>query len=340
MRRHYSLTSFISLFVLSLSTSLSISSNSYSQAAPTTPVSSTNASNTLSSAMRDVQALASEKMQGRSLATPGNALAQDYILSRIKELGLKPCGDSYLQGFSYTDRTGTEKKGQNILACQDASNPSSSNNNAKIVVSAHYDHLGVKNGALFFGADDNASGVAGVFAVAKKMQTLKPQHPIVYAFFDGEELGLVGSNAFVKQALIPLDQIAININFDMIARGDKNELYFSGSHQTPSLQPLLTHLNGTQGIKLLFGHDRPEQGQDDWTNQSDQYAFFKAGIPHLYVGVEDHADYHKPSDTFDKINPKFFDGAIAIVQEAVHLIDQALTKNDFRIERKKYDVKK
>jgi Iap family predicted aminopeptidase len=277
-----------------------------------------------SQAMQDLQVLASDKMQGREIASPGSALARDYLLKRIGDLGLKPCGASYVQDFPVS-KSGQTTQGKNILACQYAEEK-----NAKkfLVISAHYDHLGIKNDKIYFGADDNASGVAGVLAVAQSLRGKTTKHNMVYAFFDGEERGLLGAHAFVKQAWIAPKDITANINFDMIARGDKNELFASGTYQNPSLKPILQELNGTQGIKLSFDHDRPEQGSNDWTSQSDHYAFFKADIPHLYFGVEDHADYHKPSDSAEKVNPKFFDGAIEIVQKAVQLIDQKFTRKD------------
>ncbi len=275
-----------------------------------------------SQAMNDLQVLSSEKMQGREPGTAGNRLAQEYIIERLTQLGLKPCKESFFAEFNYRDKRGETQVGKNIVACQ-----LGKTNQAKaIVVSAHYDHLGARAGKIFFGADDNASGVAAVLAIAASMQgkTSAPEHTLVYAFFDGEEIGLLGSNAFVKNETFAKKNIAINLNFDMVARGDKNELYASGSYTNPWLKPLLRHLDGTQGIKLIFGHDCPEEGEGDWTNQSDHYAFFQANIPHLYFGVEDHADYHKTSDRFEKINPKFFDGAIEILSKAVVVIDHAI----------------
>lgn len=286
----------------------------------------------VSQAMQDLQTLASEKMQGREIGSAGSALARDYLLKRIAELGLKPCGASFVQDFP-VNKLSQATQGKNILACQFADEKigeKSKENNTKkfLVISAHYDHLGINNGKTYFGADDNASGVAGVLAVAQSLKGKTSKHHMVYAFFDGEERGLLGAHAFVKQAWIAPKDIAANINFDMIARGDKNELFVSGTYQNPSLKPILQELNGTQGIKLLFDHDRPEQGSNDWTSQSDHYVFYKAGIPHLYFGVEDHADYHKPGDSVEKVNSKFFDGAIEIVQKAVQLIDQKFTRQD------------
>lgn len=293
---------------------------------------STSTVNQVSQAMLDLQMLAGAEMQGRGIGSEGSAKARAYIIKRIEELGLKPCAKDFIAEFSFSDRSGSEKIGQNIVACQQGQ----LNTADVLVVSAHYDHLGIQNQKTYFGADDNASGVAGVLAVASHFKKNVPRNNIAYVFFDGEEIGLRGAQAFVKQQTIASSKIVANINFDMIARGDKNELFASGSYQTPSFKTTLSSLDGTGGIKLKFDHDKPEQGQDDWTNQSDHFAFYNAGVPHLYFGVEDHADYHKPSDTADKVNPVFFNAAIEIVQRAVSAIDKASEQIDFRAERKKY----
>ena len=280
-----------------------------------------------SQAMQDVKYLASEVMQGRDIGSTGNALAREYIIKRITELGLKPCGDNYVHEF----KVNTLKQahvGKNILACQYAKEDPAAK---YLVVSAHYDHIGMINNKIYFGADDNASGVAGVLAVAQSLKDTATKHHIVYAFFDGEERGLLGAHAFVKQGIIARKDMAANLNFDMIARGDKNELFISGTHHNPVFKSLLQDLTtnkAANSIKVLFDHDRPEQGSNDWTSQSDHYAFFKAGIPHLYFGVEDHADYHKPTDTFEKINPLFFDACIDFLKLAVKRIDQQFTSKN------------
>lgn len=281
------------------------------------------AQSTQSEAMQDLQILSGEAMQGREIGTPGSALARDYILKRINELGLKPCTSDYIQEFR-AGKQSPAAQGKNIIACQFSENQSAQ----YLVVSAHYDHLGINNKKIYFGADDNASGVAGVLAVAQSLKNKTMKHHIVYAFFDGEEQGLLGAYAFVKQAWIPRKEISANLNFDMIARGDKNELFVSGTYHHPELKPILQDLNGIQGIRVSFNHDKPDQGTDDWTPQSDHYAFFQAGIPHLYFGVEDHADYHKPTDKFEKVNPQFFNGAIAILQKAVQLVDQQFNREN------------
>jgi Zn-dependent M28 family amino/carboxypeptidase len=122
---------------------------------------------------------------------------------------------------------------------------------------------------------------------------------------------------------LPKDRLAVNINFDMVARGDKGELYVAGTSHTPALKTVLQPVTSRTAIRLLFGHDSGG-GQDDWTSQSDHGAFHSAGIPFLYFGVEDHPDYHRPTDTADKINAKFFYQAAVTILDAVTAIDRAL----------------
>jgi len=115
-------------------------------------------------------------------------------------------------------------------------------------------------------------------------------------------------------------------NLDMISHNERGELYAAGAYRTPALRPLLEQVAARARVRLLLGHDRPEQGHDDWTNQSDQYAFEKAGLPWVYFGVEDHKDYHKPSDKFDSITPAFFVHAVETLLDALKTLDANLDR--------------
>lgn len=283
-------------------------------------------------ALTDVQRLASAEMTGRASDSVGNAIARDYIIQRLKQIGVVPCGPDFVQEFRFQTRSGESKTGRNILACRPGSLEDHAST-AMMVIAAHYDHLGVRDGNIYYGADDNASGVAAVLEIANAMQKTPPRHDVIFILFDAEEVNLGGSRAYTAQAAADLARIGMMMNFDMIARGDKGELYVSGSHQLPVLKTLLAPLDGNQGVKLMFGHDRVEQGSDDWTKQSDHYPFFAAGVPHVYFGVEDHADYHQPTDTADKINPQFYLGAVDLLLKASYLLDQALLSINFRIKR-------
>jgi Zn-dependent M28 family amino/carboxypeptidase len=149
-------------------------------------------------------------------------------------------------------------------------------------------------------------------------------HTVLFAFFDAEEMGLQGAHAFVRAPAIPLDRIALNVNFDMVSRSDRREIYVAGPGRWPALGPLLTKALSGMPITVKFGHDTGG-GQDDWTTQSDHGAFHGAGVPFVYFGVEDHADYHKPTDTADKIAPEFLRGVATTVLTALTALDGAAT---------------
>jgi hypothetical protein len=277
--------------------------------------------------MATVRTLASDEFQGRASGTEGNAKARALIRARFEALRLKPIGDGFEQSFSYTPRgrrgDGTampEAKGVNIVGRCPGTDPGL----PAIVLSAHYDHLGVRNGHLFPGADDNASGTATLLELATQCMAQPFRHTLVIAAFDAEEGGLNGAHAFVASGVVPKDRIAMNVNLDMVARGDKGEIYIAGTHHSPALKPLLEPVASKAPIRVRFGHDLPGTGDDDWTLQSDHGEFHKAGVPFVYFGVEDHADYHQPTDTADKINPDFFAKAAAVVLDTLRALDAGL----------------
>jgi Zn-dependent M28 family amino/carboxypeptidase len=189
-----------------------------------------------------------------------------------------------------------------------------------IVISGHYDHLGVINEEIYNGADDNASGVAAMLNIAAHYKKSKPDHTLVFAFFDAGELDWQGSGYFVDHAPFDLKKVLLNVNLDMISHNEKNELYAAGTFTNPQLKKYLTHTQ--PNVKIMLGHDNPEFNVDDWTNQSDQGAFHAKGIPFLYFGVEDHKDYHKASDKFENIQPAFFIDAAEAILEIVGNVDK------------------
>jgi hypothetical protein len=132
-------------------------------------------------------------------------------------------------------------------------------------------------------------------------------HTAAAAFFDAEEAGLQGAQAFVKAPPVPAGRLALNVNFDMVSRSATREIFVAGPGRWPALLPILQPAAAKSPVTVRFGHDTGG-GQNDWTTQSDHGAFHAAGIPFVYVGVEDHPDYHQPTDTADKIAPDFLGG--------------------------------
>jgi hypothetical protein len=269
----------------------------------------------------DLRVLSSDAMEGRGAGTKGGAMARAYIVRRFADAGLKPLWQSYEQPFDLpSNDEGRAGKGANVVGfLRGKSHPE-----RFIVVTAHYDHLGIRHGQIYNGADDNASGVAGLLQLAAHFTREQPENSMIFAALDAEEIGLLGSYALVKQLRAERRDVALDFNLDMISHNDRGELYAAGAYRTPALRPLLEQVAARARVRLLLGHDRPNQGHDDWTNQSDQYAFEKAGLPWVYFGVEDHKDYHKPSDKFDSITPAFFVHAVETLLDALKTLDAGL----------------
>ncbi len=268
--------------------------------------------------LEDVRVLSGDAMQGRLSGSKGNKLAQDYIRKRFQQIGLKPYKKGYRHHFNIRQKEHAVEQATNLVGYI----PGKSSKT--IVLTAHYDHVGQKDGQTYNGADDNASGVGALLALAEYFKKHKPTHTLVFAALDGEEMGLQGANAFLEHPPVPLQDILLNVNMDMLSINDKGELYASGGHHYPQFLPYLRQVRPLPHARLLFGHDQPEQGHDDWTSQSDHYQFHKRGIPYVYFGVEDHPHYHKPTDTFAQVNKDFYPEAAALVLDFVRLIDKKL----------------
>jgi Zn-dependent M28 family amino/carboxypeptidase len=268
------------------------------------------------SLLEDVKTLSSDAYQGRKTGTDGAALARTFLKKRLSELGLSNYGglQHFEQPFKAKDRTGKMVDAKNLIAYIPGKSPEI------IVISGHYDHLGVINEEIYNGADDNASGVAAMLNIAAHYKKSKPDHTLVFAFFDAGELDWQGSGYFVDHAPFDLKKVLLNVNLDMISHNEKNELYAAGTFTNPQLKKYLTHTQ--PNVKIMLGHDNPEFNVDDWTNQSDQGAFHAKGIPFLYFGVEDHKDYHKASDKFENIQPAFFIDAAEAILEILDNVDK------------------
>ena len=275
--------------------------------------------------MSAVTTLADPKFEGRAAGSPGGLAARAWIVERFKALGLHPVSGAYVYPFTYTRMTTggrQEGEGANVLGfClgTDSKLP-------YFVVSAHYDHLGIRDGQIYPGADDDASGVAVVLELAAFCQKTPFRHTILFAAFDAEERGLQGARALLVKPPVPQDRIALNVNLDMVSRSEKREIFIAGTYHYPDLKKPLEEIARRAPITVLFGHDKPAAiagGVDDWTNQSDHGPFHAAKIPFVYFGVEDHPDYHKPTDTPDKINRGFFVDVAETILDAVIALDRA-----------------
>lgn len=262
-----------------------------------------------------MQILSADDMSGRQTGTEGGAKARNFLIEQMQARGLGVTAHR----FAFQNRAGEAMQGVNLLARIEGRT-----DGPVMVVTAHYDHVGVREGEIYNGADDNASGVAGALAVADHFLASRPQYDVVIGLLDAEEMGLHGARALVAEGLPGGGEIALNVNFDMLSKNDKNELFAAGAWHAPWLEPMLNAVAAKAPVALKLGHDDPALGADDWTQQSDHGPFHEAGIPFVYFGVEDHKDYHKPSDDFDTIPQDFFLRSIETVVMAAAKFDAEL----------------
>lgn len=277
--------------------------------------------------LEDVRILASDEMAGRDTGSAGGELARNYIVGRLEALGVAAPAMGRLQPWEMTARTRTGPKtynGVNVIGMI----PGTRVSDRYIVITAHYDHVGTNDGLIFNGADDNASGVATMLAVAAELKRQAPEHSVIIVALDGEERGLLGAKHFVEAPPVPLEAIAMNLNFDMTARAETDgKLWVTGTYQNPQFRPILEGIPADGAVALAFGKDTPaDTGEDNWVEASDHGAFYRAQVPFLYLGVNYHPDYHRPSDDFERITPSVFASATALSIASFRALDRALDR--------------
>jgi len=218
---------------------------------------------------------------------------------------------------------------RNVVGYLPATSPTTGHQKPWIVVGAHYDHLGRGEGGNslaskddagkpHLGADDNASGTATVMALADALSKMPVRtRNVVFALWSAEELGLVGSAEFANKPPVPIDQIDAYINFDMVGRMQENKLTAQATGTSPSWPSILERANVAAGFDLTL--------QDDPYQPTDVASFNGAGVPSLSFTTGAHADYHKPSDTADKIDytdlDRVADFATSIVRRLMDTAD-------------------
>ncbi len=212
--------------------------------------------------------------------------------------------------------------------------------NETIIVGAHYDHLGrggegslaPRSGEIHHGADDNASGTAGVLELARLFtsQRVKPKRTIVFMCFSGEEEGLLGSSYYVNHPVVPLASTVAMINMDMIGRMKARKLIIGGVGTAKEWRDLIGSGNMTQAVKITSTSDTAAPAgtfdltlQEDGYGPSDHSSFYSKQIPVLFFWTGTHNDYHKPSDTFDKINYEDEVRVLSLVARIVRDLDNA-----------------
>jgi hypothetical protein len=291
----------------------------------------------------DVSVLADDTFNGRKTGTEGELQAAAYIEQRFEQIGLQPKGmmGAYTQTFTFrpsknphgnpeftglaTDSTLT---GTNVIGYKEGTGETT------VVIGAHYDHLGMggegslyrEGEAIHNGADDNASGVALMLKLATDLQAKTTEHNYLFIAFSGEEMGLLGSNYFVKNPTIDTKKVAYMINLDMVGRlNEAKELAVHGVGTSPIFKQTL-FANNDLDLKIA----EHESG----IGPSDHTSFYNADIPVLFFFTGQHEDYHKPSDDFQKLN---YEGIETIATYIMNIIEDLEDNGQLTFRKTKND---
>lgn len=275
--------------------------------------------------------LASDQMKGRGTGTEEIRRAAAYIAARFQDYGLRPGGTTgFFQPFtakiSHAEAADSVREARNIIGFLDNRAPYT------IIIGAHYDHLGQgrqgssnaprPEGKIHNGADDNASGIAGLLELARYFSSGTVREPFNFLFiaFSAEELGLLGSKYFTRHPTIPLGAVNFMVNMDMIGRYDPERGVGIGGYGTSPSWPQV--FEGVGGSVKFFTDPAGSGG-------SDHASFYAAGLPVLFFHTGGHPDYHMPGDDIEKVDVQ---SEAAILEIAIQLLENAmeLPKLEFR----------
>ena len=280
--------------------------------------------------------LTADSLEGRETGTEGQKKAAEFIKNKFEEFGLIPWiktnrEKSYYQKFRM-HKKGFKKsfdlpmflikekdvKKSELKNYVDTENvigfiKGSEKEHEYIIVSAHYDHLGKRYNEIYHGADDNGSGTSALLEIAEAFSeavknSQPPKRSIIFIAFTGEEKGLVGSRYFMEFPTVEPVKIVTNLNIDMIGRNGDDFVHVIGASMiTPKLEELIENLNDKY-TKLYLDYSLDDGLTPSFMyRRSDQYNFSRFGVPAVFFYNGSHKDYHRPSDTIDKIN---FNGMI------------------------------
>jgi hypothetical protein len=255
--------------------------------------------------------LADDTLEGREAGSRGGRAAARYLEGKLQSSGLRPAGDSggYLQRF--------DSGYQNLLAILPGTDPTLKDE--YVLVGAHYDHVGYgsrrnSNGPIGYihnGADDNASGVAALLELIDALSRThwQPRRSILFAFWDGEEINLLGSRHWVRQPTVPLQSVRLAVNVDMVGRLRNGRLEVGGTRTAAGLRQMLSSERLPPATWLDFSWEYKEN--------SDHWPFFVAGVPSLILHTGLHSEYHTPRDDVERLNVPGVQTASAYLLEAV-----------------------
>ncbi|NLU93199.1 M20/M25/M40 family metallo-hydrolase [Chitinophaga sp. Ak27] len=266
-----------------------------------------------------VNYLASDKLKGRGTAEKGGLKASRYVAKQFKKLGLKTVnGSSYFQDFTFNKNAHKDIPSRNVIGFLD------NGADRTIIIGAHYDHLGTAAlfdgkypvGQIHNGADDNASGVAGLLELARYYVHNHTSEPFNFLFiaFGGEELGLQGSKYYTAHPLMPLDKMHFMLNMDMIGRYNPERGIGIGGYGSAAEWPVV--FKEVQQLGIKFFTDAAGKGA------SDHHNFYVNGVPVMFFHTGGHDDYHKPTDDAPKLQAA---AEANIIRLEIQLINRAMT---------------
>jgi len=283
----------------------------------------------LTDVVADVTYLSSDEMEGRETGTEGERKAAEYIVGRYKEIGLEGIMDieeSFYQFFQKRIKSNPHETEVNpndpVIIGRNVIGYKNNNANHTIIIGAHYDHLGYgPEGSLYTGppaihngADDNASGVAAMMALAEYFNMYPINSNILYIAFSGEEKGLWGSNYFVDNSPIDLIDFNFMVNMDMVGRlNEDRQLAIYGVGTTPVWNKIIHSIK-----KPKFKYSIQESG----VGPSDHTSFYLEGIPVLHFFTGQHEDYHRPTDDVEKINFEGLGDIISYISQVITIADK------------------
>jgi len=258
---------------------------------------------------KQLYVIAGPEMEGRNAGTESEVRAGNYIANYYKELGIEGPNGNYFQVIPAGTFPRVKGEMRNVMGfIQGSEKPEE-----VVVISAHYDHDGIKNGEMYPGADDDGSGTVAVMEIARvfreaEKKGIKPKRSILFLNVSGEEKGLLGSRYYSDNPIFPLANTIANVNIDMIGRVDNEHndetrdfVYVIGSEMLSSdLHKAVLAANENIGINLDMRYNTPDD-PNRFYYRSDHYNFAKHNIPSVFFFNGVHADYHRPTDTPDKI---------------------------------------
>ncbi|MEO2279021.1 M28 family peptidase [Pseudoalteromonas pernae] len=250
----------------------------------------------------DIATLTSDTMAGRQAGTPSATMATQYIQSRLQELGYS----TEQQEFEFKKGFFSKAIGYNVVSTDCQRNC--------LVISAHYDHLGTKGNKIYAGANDNASGVAAMLYLAQRLEPFKDR--ITFVAFDAEEPGLYGAYHFV--ARVPNEQLAMNINLDMLKLPKANSRLFFFTRDNLCTRAIEQLGNSTIKTQIAKSNQainrRVKDDRVDWLRASDHWAFAKQKIPFVFITGAEDPHYHSPTDTLSNFDTDRYQQTLYLLQ--------------------------